>query len=42
MKEDPDNYRPVSLTSLYCEIMDQITLGAIENQLKDNSVIGHR
>jgi len=42
MKEVPDNYRPVSLTSLPCEIMDQIILGVIENHLKDNAVIGHK
>ncbi|KAJ7420798.1 hypothetical protein BTVI_20301 [Pitangus sulphuratus] len=40
-KEDPGNYRPVSLTSASGKDMEKITLGGIEKHLKDNAVIGH-
>ncbi|KAK4811903.1 hypothetical protein QYF61_017427, partial [Mycteria americana] len=38
-KDDPGNYRPVSLTSVPGEIMEKIILGVIEKHLKDNTVI---
>ncbi|PKU36241.1 rna-directed dna polymerase from mobile element hypothetical protein [Limosa lapponica baueri] len=38
-KEDPRNYRPVSLTLVPGKIMDNIILGVIEKHLKDNAVI---
>ncbi|NXL24651.1 RTXE polymerase, partial [Setophaga kirtlandii] len=40
-KEDPGNYRSVSLTSVSGKIMEKIILGGIEKHLKDNPVIGH-
>ncbi|KAJ7402700.1 hypothetical protein BTVI_83974 [Pitangus sulphuratus] len=40
-KQDPGDYRPVSLTSVPDKVME-IILGSIEKQLKDNTVIGHR
>ena len=40
MREDPGNYRPVSLTSVPGKIME-IILGTIERHLKNNAVIRH-
>ncbi|KAK4807113.1 hypothetical protein QYF61_018454 [Mycteria americana] len=40
-KEDPGNYRPVSLTSVPGRIMEEVILGVIEKHLTDNAVIGH-
>ena len=40
-KEDPGNYRPVSLTSVPAKIMEKVILGVIEKHLRDNAVIGH-
>ncbi|PKU28826.1 rna-directed dna polymerase from mobile element jockey-like [Limosa lapponica baueri] len=39
MREDPGNYRPVSLTSAPEKVTENIILGAIERHLKDNTVI---
>ncbi|KAK4810522.1 hypothetical protein QYF61_004485 [Mycteria americana] len=41
VREDPGNYRPVSLTSLPGKIMEKIILGAGERHLKDNAIIRH-
>ena len=41
MKEDPGNYRPVSLTSIPGKIMEKIILGATERHLKNNAIIRH-
>lgn len=35
-KDDPENYRTVSLTSVPGKIIDKIILGVIEKHLKDN------
>ncbi|KAJ7422637.1 hypothetical protein WISP_37002 [Willisornis vidua] len=40
-KEDPGNYRPVSLTSVPGKVMEKIILGGIEKHLKYNTVIGY-
>ncbi|KAJ7422846.1 RNA-directed DNA polymerase from mobile element jockey-like protein [Pitangus sulphuratus] len=41
-KEDPDNYRPVSLTSVPGKVMEKIVLGSIEKNLQANTVTGYR
>lgn len=38
-KEDPTNYRPVSLTLGPGKIIEKIILGVIEKCLKDNALI---
>ncbi|KFP76158.1 hypothetical protein N311_05725, partial [Apaloderma vittatum] len=38
-KDDPGNYRPVSLTSLPGKLMEQIILSSIMQHMQDNQVI---
>lgn len=38
-EEDPDNYRPVSLTSTPGKVMEQFVLDAISRQLEEKKVI---
>jgi len=38
-KEDPGNYRPVSLTLVPGKVMEQIIFSAIRQQVQDNQVI---
>ncbi|KAJ7408122.1 Transmembrane channel-like 2 [Pitangus sulphuratus] len=40
-KEEPRNYRPVSLSSVPGKVMEKIILGGIQKYTKDNAVIGH-
>jgi len=39
VKEDPGNYRPVSLTSVPGKITEKFILGTIERHLKNNAII---
>ncbi|GAB0182338.1 mitochondrial enolase superfamily member 1 [Grus japonensis] len=41
VREDPGNYRPVSLISVPGKIMEKIILGATERHLKNNAIIRH-
>ncbi|KAK4815141.1 hypothetical protein QYF61_017582 [Mycteria americana] len=41
VREDPGNYRPISLTSVPGKIVEKIILGSIERHLKDSAVIRH-
>ncbi|GAB0205144.1 mitochondrial enolase superfamily member 1 [Grus japonensis] len=38
-KEDPANYRPVSLTSIPGKVMEQLILGVINKHVEENNVI---
>ncbi|KAK4818855.1 hypothetical protein QYF61_020074 [Mycteria americana] len=40
-REDPGNYRPVSLTSVPGKIVEKIILGTIERHLKNNALMRH-
>jgi hypothetical protein len=40
-KADPGNYRPVSLTSVPCKIMESVLKDAIMNHLQANNLISH-
>ncbi|KAJ7401342.1 hypothetical protein BTVI_96991 [Pitangus sulphuratus] len=40
-KEDPENYRPVCLTSVPGKILEKIILGNIEKHLQVDTIIGH-
>ncbi|GAB0183856.1 mitochondrial enolase superfamily member 1 [Grus japonensis] len=39
-KEDPGNYRPVSLTSIPGKVMEQLILGVINKHVEEKVVIG--
>ncbi|GAB0202578.1 mitochondrial enolase superfamily member 1 [Grus japonensis] len=39
-KEDPGNYRPVSLTSIPGKVMEQLILGVINKHVEEEKVIG--
>ncbi|KAJ7428141.1 rna-directed dna polymerase from mobile element jockey-like [Pitangus sulphuratus] len=41
-KEDPRNYRPVSITLLPGKVMEKNIMGVIEKHLEDNTVIDQR
>ena len=38
-KSDPSNYRPVSLTSVVCKLMEKIIKKQLNEHLKDNNII---
>lgn len=40
-KEDPGNYRPMSLTSVPSKIIEKIILGGVGKHLEGKAVIGH-
>jgi len=42
VREDPENCRPVSLTSVPGKNMDKIILGTVERPLKNDATIKHR
>ena len=40
-KVDPSNYRPVSLTSVVCKIMEHIIFSQVMKHLNDNNILVH-
>ncbi|KAJ7422342.1 RNA-directed DNA polymerase from mobile element jockey-like protein [Pitangus sulphuratus] len=40
-KEDPGNYRPVSLNTVSGKVMEKIILGSMVKNLKDNAITRH-
>lgn len=40
-KDNPDNYRSVSLTIVLGKIMEKVILGVTEKHWRDNEVVGH-
>ena len=40
-KEDPGNYRPVSLTSVLGKIMEKVILAVIKKHLRDNTDVAY-
>ncbi|TRZ15826.1 hypothetical protein HGM15179_011291 [Zosterops borbonicus] len=40
-KDELGSYRPVSLSSAPCEVMEKTFLAGFEKHLKDNAVVGH-
>jgi hypothetical protein len=40
-KVDPSNYRPVSLTSVVCKIMEHIIFSQVVKHLNDNNILVH-
>jgi hypothetical protein len=40
-KQDPSNYRPISLTSIACKIMERIVKTTITKHLEDNNLINN-
>lgn len=41
IREDPENHRPVSLTSVPSQVMEEMILGSTEKHLEDNAGISH-
>jgi len=41
VREDPEDCRPVSLTSVPGKIMDTIILGSVERSSKNNAIVRH-
>ena len=39
-KTEPGNYRPISLTSIICKLMETIIRSKIENYLYGNNILG--
>lgn len=40
-KDDPDNYKPVSLTTVLGKIRERVILGVTEKHWRDKAVLGH-
>ena len=41
-KEDPESYRPISLTSILCKIMESIIKDHLLKYLKDNNILSNK